>query len=151
MRTPAPTIAIRPRVRVADGVFHAAARDTAVRRAQCSSPRRSLACMRTVIGTSLRRRGGSGEGAAGTGTGSGVARSPASWAPSGVLSAPDGHLWILENSTTSAARVRRIPPMAPHACTERTRNAGRPFAPWRHCAALPASPNLSASFTGSTR
>lgn len=39
-----------------------------------------------------------------------VARSSAPWAPTGVLVAPDGHLWILEYSTASAARVRRIDP-----------------------------------------
>jgi len=39
-----------------------------------------------------------------------AARSPAPWAPSGVLVAPDGHTWILEYSTSNAARVRRIAP-----------------------------------------
>lgn len=39
-----------------------------------------------------------------------VARSPSPWAPSGVLVAPDGHLWVLEYSTTNATRVRRIAP-----------------------------------------
>jgi sugar lactone lactonase YvrE len=39
-----------------------------------------------------------------------VVRSPAPWAPSGVVVAPDGHLWVLEYSTSSAARVRRIAP-----------------------------------------
>jgi sugar lactone lactonase YvrE len=39
-----------------------------------------------------------------------VARSPRPWAPSGVLVAPDGHLWVLEYSTTNATRVRRIAP-----------------------------------------
>jgi len=40
-----------------------------------------------------------------------VARSPAPWGPSGVLVAPDGHLWVLEySSATNAARVRRIAP-----------------------------------------
>ena len=39
-----------------------------------------------------------------------VARSRAPWAPSGVLVAPDGRLWILEYSTSNAARVRRISP-----------------------------------------
>lgn len=36
------------------------------------------------------------------------ARSPAPWAPSGVTVAPDGTLWVLEYSTSNAARVRRI-------------------------------------------
>ena len=39
-----------------------------------------------------------------------VASSPAPWAPSGVLVAPDGHLWVLEYSTANATRVRRIAP-----------------------------------------
>ena len=39
-----------------------------------------------------------------------VIRSPIPWAPSGVLVAPDGHLWVLEYSTANAARVRRVPP-----------------------------------------
>jgi len=39
-----------------------------------------------------------------------AARSPAPWAPSGVLVAPDGALWVLEYSTASTARVRRIAP-----------------------------------------
>lgn len=39
-----------------------------------------------------------------------VASSPAPWAPSGVLVAPDDHLWVLEYSTANAARVRRIAP-----------------------------------------
>jgi hypothetical protein len=39
-----------------------------------------------------------------------VARSPAPWAPSGVLLAPDGQLWVLEYSTSNEARVRRIAP-----------------------------------------
>lgn len=39
-----------------------------------------------------------------------VARSPEPWAPSGLLVAPDGHLWVLEYSTDNAARVRRIAP-----------------------------------------
>ena len=37
-----------------------------------------------------------------------VARSPAPWGPSGVMVAPNGDLWILEYSTSNAARVRRI-------------------------------------------
>jgi len=39
-----------------------------------------------------------------------AARSRAPWAPSGVVVAPDGHLWILEYSTSNEARVRRISP-----------------------------------------
>jgi hypothetical protein len=39
-----------------------------------------------------------------------AARSPAPWAPSGVLVAPGGDLWVLEYSTSNAARVRRISP-----------------------------------------
>lgn len=39
-----------------------------------------------------------------------VVRSDAPWSPSGVLVAPDGDLWVLEYSTSSAARVRRIAP-----------------------------------------
>lgn len=39
-----------------------------------------------------------------------VASSTAPWAPSGVLVAPDGHLWILEYSTKNLARVRRVAP-----------------------------------------
>ena len=37
-----------------------------------------------------------------------VARTPAPWGPSGVMMAPNGDLWILEYSTSNAARVRRI-------------------------------------------
>lgn len=37
-----------------------------------------------------------------------VARTAAPWAPSGVTVAPNGDLWILEYSTSNAARVRRI-------------------------------------------
>lgn len=37
-----------------------------------------------------------------------VAHSPAPWAPSGVIVAPDSHLWILEYSTANAVRVRRV-------------------------------------------
>jgi hypothetical protein len=37
-----------------------------------------------------------------------VARTPTPWAPSGVMVAPDGDLWILEYSTSNEARVRRI-------------------------------------------
>lgn len=37
-----------------------------------------------------------------------VARTPASWGPSGVVRAPNGDLWILEYSTANAARVRRV-------------------------------------------
>jgi len=37
-----------------------------------------------------------------------VAQSPSPWAPSGVLVAPDGALWMLEYSTSNQARVRRI-------------------------------------------
>jgi hypothetical protein len=40
-----------------------------------------------------------------------VARSPVPWGPSGVLVAPDGHLWLLETSTDNAVRVRRIAPV----------------------------------------
>ena len=39
-----------------------------------------------------------------------VVRSPAPWAPSGILVAPDGHIWVLEYSTDNAARVRRVGP-----------------------------------------
>lgn len=39
-----------------------------------------------------------------------VARSPEPWGPSGVLLAPDGHLWVLEYSTANAVRVRRVAP-----------------------------------------
>ena len=39
-----------------------------------------------------------------------VARTPAAWAPSGALVAPDGALWILEYSTSNQARVRRVTP-----------------------------------------
>ena len=39
-----------------------------------------------------------------------AARSSAPWAPSGVLVAPDGYLWVLEYSTKNEARVRRIAP-----------------------------------------
>ena len=39
-----------------------------------------------------------------------VARTPVSWGPSGVLRAANGDLWILEYSTTNAARVRRVSP-----------------------------------------
>lgn len=39
-----------------------------------------------------------------------VARSPAPWAPSGVLVARDRSLWVLEYSTANTARVRRIAP-----------------------------------------
>lgn len=37
-----------------------------------------------------------------------VARTAAPWAPSGVMVAPSGDLWILEYSTSNEARVRRI-------------------------------------------
>lgn len=37
-----------------------------------------------------------------------VARTPAPWAPSGVMVAPNGDLWMLEYSTSNEARVRRI-------------------------------------------
>jgi hypothetical protein len=37
-----------------------------------------------------------------------VARSTAPWAPSGVMVAPNGDLWLLEYSTGNEARVRRI-------------------------------------------
>jgi sugar lactone lactonase YvrE len=37
-----------------------------------------------------------------------VARSAAPWAPSGVMVAPNGDLWLLEYSTSNEARVRRI-------------------------------------------
>ena len=37
-----------------------------------------------------------------------AARSTIPWAPSGVLVAPDGSLWILEYSITNAARVRQV-------------------------------------------
>lgn len=37
-----------------------------------------------------------------------VARTPAPWAPSGVLVAPNGDLWLLEYSTSNEARVRRV-------------------------------------------
>ena len=40
-----------------------------------------------------------------------VARSAAPWAPSGVLVAPNGDLWILEYSTSNAAHVRRVVPL----------------------------------------
>ena len=39
-----------------------------------------------------------------------VARSPASYKPSGVLATPDGHLWILEDSLSDRARIRHIGP-----------------------------------------
>ncbi len=39
-----------------------------------------------------------------------VTRSPAPWAPSGVLVAPDGHLWVLEYSSANTVRVRRVAP-----------------------------------------
>lgn len=39
-----------------------------------------------------------------------VARSAAPWAPSGVMVAPRGDLWLLEYSTSNEARVRRIRP-----------------------------------------
>jgi hypothetical protein len=37
-----------------------------------------------------------------------VARSSAPWGPSGIAVAPNGDRWILEYSTTNAARVRRV-------------------------------------------
>jgi hypothetical protein len=37
-----------------------------------------------------------------------VARTAAPWAPSGVMVAPGGDLWLLEYSTSNEARVRRI-------------------------------------------
>jgi sugar lactone lactonase YvrE len=37
-----------------------------------------------------------------------VARTPPPWAPTGVLVAPNGALWILEYSTSNQARVRRF-------------------------------------------
>jgi hypothetical protein len=39
-----------------------------------------------------------------------VARSSAPWGPSGVVVAPDGHMWVLEYSTSNEARVRHIAP-----------------------------------------
>jgi hypothetical protein len=39
-----------------------------------------------------------------------VVRLPAPWGPSGVLVAPDGHLWLLETSTDNSVRVRGIAP-----------------------------------------
>lgn len=39
-----------------------------------------------------------------------VARSPAPWAPTGGLVAPNGDLWLLEYSVTNTVRVRRIAP-----------------------------------------
>jgi hypothetical protein len=37
-----------------------------------------------------------------------VTQTPAPWAPSGVIVAPDGALWVLEYSTSNQARVRRV-------------------------------------------
>jgi streptogramin lyase len=37
-----------------------------------------------------------------------VARTPAPWGPSGVVRAANGDLWILEYSSSNAARVRRV-------------------------------------------
>lgn len=37
-----------------------------------------------------------------------AARTEAPWSPSGGLAAPDGDLWLLENSESNAVRVRRI-------------------------------------------
>ena len=39
-----------------------------------------------------------------------VATSASSWAPTGGLSAPDGSLWILENSKSNVQRVRHVEP-----------------------------------------
>jgi hypothetical protein len=38
-----------------------------------------------------------------------AARSAANWAPTGGAIAPNGDLWVLENSVTQTMRLRRVP------------------------------------------